>query len=398
MRVLQVHTRYREPGGEDSVVDAERSMLIDHGMDVQQFVLRNDSMTSMSHLQAARTTVWNTTARRAICAAVGSFQPDVVHVHNTFPLMSPAVVSAASDCGAPIVHTLHNYRLVCPSGMLFRDGRPCTLCVGRTVPWPAVVHRCYRGSAAASATVATMLLVHRLLNTYSHHVDRFIVLTEFARQQFIAGGLDANKLVLKPNALAVDPGPGAGDGGYALFVGRLSPEKGIIELLEAWRDLRPSATLRIVGDGPLADTVRSMASTSGRIEVVGPLPRDQVFHELQAAAVMLFPSRTFEGAPMTIIESFATGTPVVAIDLGAAREMVADDVNGALVPPGDYAALVASAVRLMGDVEALSRMRVRARRAYEVSYHASANVQRLRAIYESCDRRGGRRTSPMGAP
>ena len=398
MRILQVHTRYREPGGEESVVDAERSMLADNGFDVEQFVLHNDSMAPMSHLKMARTTVWNAAARRSIIQSIRAFRPDVVHVHNTFPLMSPAVISGARDCGAAIVQTLHNYRLVCPSATLFRDGQPCTLCVGRRVPWPAVVHRCYRGSAAASATVATMLVVHRLLKTYAEHVDRLIVLTEFARQQFIAGGLAANKLVVKPNALAFDPGRGTGDGGYALFVGRLSPEKGVVELLDAWRAQRPMVTLRIVGDGPLAEQVRSLARNAGRVEVLGPLPRDQVFQQMQGAAVLLFPSRWFEGAPMTIIESFATGTPVIAIGLGAAREMVEDGVSGALVEPGDYAALVAATVRLTGDLHTLSRMRERARRAYERTHHATTNVHRLSAIYESSrDRRGGRGAKHSGA-
>lgn len=252
MKVLLIHNYYQQPGGEDQVFASEAALLEAHSHCVVRYTVHNDRVAEMSPLPLVQATLWNKTVHRELRTLICKERPQVVHFHNTFPLISPAAYYAAKAEGVPVVQTLHNYRLLCPSqgGILLRNGEVCEDCLGKFWPWPGIVHSCYRDSKAATTVHAIMLSLHRALQTWTTMVDVYIALTEFARQKFIQGGLPSEKIVVKPNFVYPDPSPGEGQGGYALFVGRLTPEKGIDTLLAAWERLHTKIPLKIVGMVP----------------------------------------------------------------------------------------------------------------------------------------------------
>ena len=261
-RVLLVHNSYRQPGGEDRVFATEAQILRERGHEVFTYTRQNPREGGAALLRLAAQAFWNQRAYIDLSRLIRSTKPDVVHLHNTFPLISPAACYAARRVGVPIVQTLHNYRLFCTNGLFFRDGRPCEDCLHKGVPWPAVIHACYRDSCTASLA-GSNAAVHAAVGTWTAQVDRFIALTEFSRQKFIARGLAADTIVVKPNVVHPDPSAGVGDGRFALFVGRLSHEKGIVSLLATWRQITGLMPLTIVGDGPLAPLVaRAVAENS----------------------------------------------------------------------------------------------------------------------------------------
>ena len=387
MRVLVVHNFYQQEGGEDHEVAAELQLLREGGHEVATFTLHNDEIARTSAIRVAGKTLWNGEAYRALGSLLRQHRPDVAHFHNTFPLVSPAGYYAAHAAGVPVVQSLHNYRLLCPNALLFRDGRVCEECVGRAVPWPGVAHRCYRASRAASAAVVTMLSVHRALGSWRREVDLFVAPSRFARQKFVDAGMAAEQVVVKPNVVARDPGAGAGGGGYALYVGRLSVEKGVDTLLDAWRPERsPSMPLHIVGDGPLAGAVA--AAADGRVvSWLGALPAADVERQMADATLLVVPSRCYETFGRVVIEAFAAGTPVVASSHGVLAELVEDGRTGALFPPGDAAALVDRVVALASHGATVVRMRAAARAAFEGQYGAVANHDALLDVYRFAGRR-----------
>jgi glycosyltransferase involved in cell wall biosynthesis len=391
MRVLICHNFYQQGGGEDQVFAAEAELLRAHGHDVDTFSIRNDQIETMGKLKLAAATIWNSDSAGIIRDRVKDFEPQVVHFHNTFPLLSPAVYSAARDAGAAVVQTLHNYRLLCVAATLFRNGAPCEKCVGHT-PLAGVLHSCYRGSKAASAVAAATLAAHRALGTYARHIDAFIPLTTFARNKFMQAGFDASRLHLKPNFIDPDPGPGQGAGNYALFVGRLCEEKGIRPLLAAWKIIGGKLPLKIIGDGPLADEVRREAATNPSIEWLGKQTLATVIHHMGDAAVLVFPSLWYEGFPRTIVESYARGTPVAASDLGSMIELIEDNKTGIRFKPGDPENMAQKIQHLIAN-SALAEMRTAAREKFLTSYTATQNHTILIDIYhQAIDRRHLRST------
>jgi glycosyltransferase involved in cell wall biosynthesis len=277
---------------------------------------------------------------------------------------------------------VHNYRWLCAGAYLMRDGAPCEDCLSRRIPWPAIRHRCYRGSAAASAVVAGMQVMHRTLGNWINKVDAFFTLTEFARQRFIAGGFPADRMHVKSNSVAPDPGMGRGDGNYAAFVGRLSAEKGVSTLLEAWRSNPSLPPLVIAGDGPLAEQVRLASARDARIQWRGRLPLDEVHQLVGEARVLVMPSVWYETFGRTIAEAFAAGAPVIASRLGAMAELVDEDRTGWLFTPGDARDL-AEKVRRVWSAPApmLAAMRRAARGEYERRFTPARNYARLLEIY-----------------
>ncbi len=382
MKILVVHNYYQQPGGEDRCLEAEVALLRAHGHEVVPFCAHNDAIDGMSRWDAAARTVWSRPAYRAIRDLIRAHRPQVAHFHNTFPLISPAAYYAARAEKVPVVQTLHNFRLLCPNALFYRDGRVCESCLGKSVPWPGVVHKCYRGSLGASAAVATMLTAHRALGTWREAVDVYIALTDFARRKFIAGGLPAGKVVVKPNFVAPDPGPGTGARGYAAFVGRLSAEKGIDTLLKAWEQIGGRVPLKIVGDGPLAATVAEAATKVPGVEWLGRQPPDAVNAVIGEALAVVVPSRCYETFCRVAVEAFAKGTPVIASGLGAMAEVVDHGRTGLHFTPGDAGELAAAVVRLAADAPEREQMRVAARQEFERKYTAAANYPMLRAIYE----------------
>jgi glycosyltransferase involved in cell wall biosynthesis len=346
MRILQLHTRYRQRGGEDRVVETEAALLRGAGHEVLTYGAANPEGPRAALSLAAAP--WNRAAAHRAAGAVQAAQPDVVHVHNTWFAMSQAVLPAIRALGVPVVMTLHNYRLVCAAATLFRDGAPCEDCVG-SHPWHGVVHRCYRGSVATSAVAASTIALHRRRRTWEHDVDRFLALTEFGRQEFIAAGLPAGRIGVKSNSVA-DPGhrlAPPSDSRTVVFLGRLSEEKGLATLLEAWRRSPAGLRLVVVGTGPDEEPLRAAAPPD--VEFLGALPADEVTSLLLSARALVFPSIWFEGQGLVALEAAAAGLPVLLSDLGAMASLFSPDAEELLFPPGDPAALARRIERLHDD-------------------------------------------------
>jgi glycosyltransferase involved in cell wall biosynthesis len=381
MRILVIHNRYQIRGGEDECYEAEVSLLREKGHEVEVYEANNDRVAELGKLRLAADTVWSKEAYQAVEHQLQKQRPDVVHVQNFFPLISPSVYYAAKSQGVPVVQTLHNYRLLCPNALFFRDGKVCEDCLGQIIPYPGVMHGCYRENKVATAGVATMLSVHRAMNTWNTTVNSYITLTEFARQKFIAGGIPAEKIVVKPNFVRPEPEPGNGSGGYALFVGRLSVEKGLDTLLAAWEHLDNQIPLKIVGDGPLADQVVAATKRLPLIEWLGRKPMAQVHELMGEAKFLIFPSKWYETFGRVAIEAFAKGTPVIAANIGAIAELVDSGRTGLHFCPGDATDLADKVKWVLANPEKLAQMRLQARSEFEAKYTADKNYQKLMEIY-----------------
>ena len=309
-------------------------------------------------------------------------RPDIVHVHNTFTQISPSIYSECVKAGIPVVQTLHNFRLLCPAATFYRNGGVCEECLTNSL-LRSVLHSCYRSSRLATAAVATMLATHGRLHTWSNNIDHYIVLTEFARQKFIRGGFPSGQLSVKPNFVAPDPGLGTQDGGYALFVGRLSPEKGLRSLLDAWVRLRNAIPLRIVGDGPLRAELMDYAARNSLTSVcfLGRLNHLEAIEAIKGAHFLILPSECYENFPVTIVESFASGTPVLCSRLGGMQEIVTHQHTGLHFDPNNSDQLAESSAWAWSHRARMRAMGMSARREYELKYTPEKNHSLLMDIY-----------------
>lgn len=393
MRVLLVHNFYREPGGEDYAFRAEKTALVRHGHEVATFERYSaDATDSVAGvIRTAIATPWAARTVRDLEKRLAEFRPEVVHFHNTFPLISPGAYYACSRAGIPVVQTLHNYRLLCAKAELFRDGAVCEDCVGRSIPWPAIRHRCYRDSLVGTAAVAGMLTFHKSLGTWATAVDRYIALTHFARDVFVRGGLPGDRIVVKPNFLIDPPGPRDGDGEYALFVGRLTEEKGIETLIRAWERL--DIPLHIVGNGPLFDRVARWAATRGNVQVLGWIAHDRVQAELTGARFLVFPSLWYEGFPIAVLEAMASGVPALASQRGSLGELVEAHGGGVTFEAGSDRGLASAATRLWQDVGHCRSLARTSRIVFESHYDEASGCRALIDVYssviEECEARRG---------
>jgi len=377
MRVLVVHNAYQERGGEDAAVEAEVALLRARGNLVELYLRHNDELKGMGDVAAAKETIWSARAVAEITGLVGDFRPDVVHAHNTFALISPAVYAAVARARVPVVQTLHNFRLLCLQAALLRDGRVCEDCLGR-LPWRGVLHRCYRGSARQSAVLATMIGVHRAIGTYRRHVSRYIALTEFSRSKFIAGGIPEKRIVVKSNFADVsyieDGRPRSG----GLFVGRLSPEKGTGVLARvAARERSPR--LDIIGAGP----ERSALEAAPGLRLLGWQSRESVYARMREASYLVLPSICYENFPLTLVEAFANGLPVLASRLGAMAELVEPGSTGLLFEAGNPDDLAAKMAWADAHPEDMARMGRAGRRRYEQHYTPDRSYECLMSIYRN---------------
>jgi len=391
VKVLVIHNRYRSsaPSGEDMACDAEAALLARHGVEVVRYERTNDDIGS--HLAAAFETVWSRRARLDIAALLRRERPDVAHVHNLWYRISPSAYAACRDAGVPVVQTLHNFRMCCANALLLRDGLPCEECVGST-PWRSVRYGCFRGSRLATLPVAFSEWLHASRGTWSSGVDRSIALTDFALERFVAAGLPRERISVKPNFLADPPSPAGGARAGALFVGRLTSEKGIPVLLDAAaRVNHRDFVLEIVGDGSLRNAVGLAAQRSGgRIHVAGAKCRDSCLEAMRHAQFVVVPSICYENFPLAIVEAFACGTPVLASRLGAMAEIVEDGLTGRLFAAGDAADLARAMTWLTDHPAACAEMGRAARAVFEARYTADMNFDVLMSIY--------RQVSPGASP
>lgn len=375
LRVLLVHNFYQLRGGEDAVVEAELELLRGRGHEVRTYFRSNTDVDLQSRVSLAAQTLWSSRSRREVGALLREFRPHVMHVHNSFPLISPSVYSVAADAGVAVVQTLHNFRLLCPQAMFLRDGRVCEDCLGR-VPWRAAVHACYRGSHVQSALVAGMLALHRGLGTWQEKVNRYIALNAFCRQKFVEAGWPAERIAIKPNFVDFPPTQAASRSGL-LFVGRLSPEKGIQTLAAASAEL-PSASLRIAGVGPEADHLKALAPSA---QLLGTLDASEVQVEMAQAVALVLPSICYENFPRTLVEAFASGLPVIASRLGPLPNLVQEGVTGLLFEPGNTAELTERMRWALEHPYEMANMGRQARTYYEVALSAAENYRQLFTIY-----------------
>ena len=386
MKVVLVHNYYQLPGGEDRVFAQECALLESHGHEVVTYQRNNNEVLGYSRFQRLslpKKTVWAQDSYEEILALLRKERPDVVHVHNTLVQVSPSVFSACREAGVPVVLSLHNFRLLCPAATFFRNGKICEDCRESSL-LHSIRHACYRQSYGATATIAIMLTVHRKARTWIDGVDTFIALSEFSRRKFTEGGLPDSKIRVKPNFVSPDPGEKDAVGDDAVFVGRLSPEKGLKNLLRAWGRLRMPIRLRILGDGPLRAELEQMAYDLklSQITFLGHVNQAATQAAIKEARFLILPSECYENFPLTIIEALSCGTPVICSRLGAMQEIVKDGDTGLHFTPGnaeDLAEKVAWAWDHPRQAKDMSRA---ARQDYEQKYTAESNYESLMSIYQ----------------
>ncbi|HEX6545277.1 MAG TPA: glycosyltransferase family 4 protein [Bryobacteraceae bacterium] len=386
MNILLVHNSYQQPGGEDRVFQMEADLLRSHSHRVILYQSHNDDVSRSGRAVLFAKTIWNRQSYSELRRVIRDKKIDLVHLHNTFPLISPSAYYAAAAERVPVVQTLHNYRLLCPAATLYRDGRICEACVGQSIALPAVLHSCYRASRSASFASTAMLASHRVAGTWQHKVSTYIALTDFAREKFIEGGLPEARIRVKPNFIDPDPGVGPGTGKYALFMGRLTPEKGVRTLLEAWKILHGAMPLEIAGEGPLVGETRAAAAQIPNVFLRGWMPRQHLQEMIRQAAVVIVPSEWYEPFGLTIAEAFAAGVPVIASRLGSLTSMVRHRETGLLFEAGRAADLAAQVRWLLSNPDESPAMRVNARREFEENYTGERNYQLLMSIYSDAQK------------
>jgi glycosyltransferase involved in cell wall biosynthesis len=384
MHVLVVHNRYAsaQPSGENKVVDQEVALLREAGHRVELFERRSDDIGAMSLLAKVAVPLrvpWNPAVRTELANRLRTERPDVVHVHNVFPLLSPAVLAACADAGVPAVATLHNYTQVCPPGTLQRDGRPCTECVGSAVPLPAVRHGCYRGSRLATVPLAVSLSANR--RRWWSGVERFFCISAAQRDTLVRAGMPAERLAVKHNFVPDPDDRRAGDGEHLLYLGRLAEAKGVRLLMAAWDELAASGgvgvPLVIAGTGPLEPEVTAWAAGRDDVRYVGLYDTAECQKAIARSVAVVAPSTWLEAFGLVVVEAMAAGVPVVAAGHGAFVELVEDGVTGLLHRPGEPASLASCLRRITAEPDLGREMGQAARLRYEQGFSPAVGLDRL---------------------
>ncbi|WP_344173640.1 glycosyltransferase [Kribbella lupini] len=377
-----LHNRYRsgQPSGENTVVDQTADYLRSSGHTVELYEQHSDSIAHLPSKDRALLpfrSIWSFSAERDLTFRLQEQRPDIVHVHNTFPLWSPSVLRAARRAGVPVVATLHNFRLMCANAVLQRDGGPCESCIGK-IPWRGVVHGCYRESAVQSLPLVAGIAAHQALHTWQRYVTTLIAPSEFVRSRYVAGGFPAAKIVVKPHAVPISGQVRAGAGEAVVFVGRLTEDKGFADLLEAWDS--SLGQLVVVGDGPLRAAADARAASDPSVRVLGALPWTQSMEIVRTARVVVVPARSYETFGLVVVEAYAHGVPVVASRIGALAELVDDGETGALAEPGDPESL-RKALRLLTDPVTSVTCGERARQVYLERFTPERDLAATERIY-----------------
>lgn len=379
MKILICHNTYQIAGGEDTVVAAEKELLESHGHDVKLYEVSNNQIKGL--FQKVKTGLFvahSQTAKAALKQYLEDFPADIVHFHNTFPLLTPSVYDACQELNIPVIQTLHNYRTICPGALLMRSGSVCEKCISGS-PYNASVHGCYRNSKVQSLAVSHMVSHHKRHNTWNTKVDRFIALTKFAKQKFTEAGFNPNLIRVKSNFINLNKQEALTEKkSFALFVGRLSEEKGIQTLIQAFKNI--DVPLKIAGDGPLLEELQSHPLNN--IEILGRKDSASIHQLMKDAQFLVMPSQWYEGFPMVIVEAFAHGLPVLCSKLGAMEEVVIDGKTGSHFPAGNNQKLSERASMLYNSPRKCFEMGVEARSQYNQHYNADVNYQQLISIYQ----------------
>lgn len=382
MKILFVHNKYQQVGGEDGVFEAESNLMEEYGHRVKRLVFDNRSIQTLAgKVSSGIGVIYNVRSARVLRAVIEEFNPDIIHVHNFFPLVSPSVFCVAKEYALPVVVTLHNYRLICPGFTLYYDNRIDESSIHSLVPLKAIWKRVYRNSALQTAATVAMTAFHSLAGTWKNKVDKYIVLTQFAKSKFGESIFPAgeNQFVVKPN-FVFDHGAGEENReNFFLFVGRLTKEKGVEVVLEAARLYGFSLT--IIGDGPLREMVERFARENSNICYSGFQPKKTILDVMKRCQALIVPSLWYEGFPLTILEAFCTGTPVIASRLGGMREIVEDGINGLHFEPGNVAQLAQRVNQVTKQPELAMFLSDNARQTYLNRYTPAKNYEMLRRIY-----------------
>jgi glycosyltransferase involved in cell wall biosynthesis len=382
MRILMLHNQYQVRGGEDESADLEVALLRQYGHDVDLITFDNKVITQWNLFAIGLKAVWSHAAYLRVKKQLAEKEYDLVHIQNFFPLISPSVYYAAKAAKKPVVQALRNYRLVCLNALLFRAGNPCEDCLRQSVPWPGVVHRCYRSSLPGSVAVAAMLAVHRALGTWRTKVDIFYTLTEFAKSKLLMSGIPRGKIFVKPNLVYPDPTMGNKKGNYGFLAGRLVEEKGIMIVLDAWAQCQDHIPLMIAGEGPLSAMVEAASQRMPWITHLSTMPHEEVPDWMGEARFIVFPSELYETFSRVIVEAFAKGTPVIASNIGSTKELVEDSCNGLLFETGDSADLAREVQWAWNHPKEMADMGGQARKDYETKYSVKENYEKLMEIYQ----------------
>jgi glycosyltransferase involved in cell wall biosynthesis len=391
MRILLAHCFYRSsaPSGEDAVYRLEKKLLEDNGYEVISYEKHNDALEDHHPLKKISTGlefIWSVTAYQEISALITQKKPDIAHFHNIFPQISSSGYAACRQHQVPVVQTLHNYRSICPNGLLQRNRKPCEKCVEGSL-LSSLRHRCYRDSLLATLPMAGMIGFNRLTGRFANHVDRYIALTQFSKSRFIAGGLPEHKISVKPNfvnplIVESDIDKTSSSRHYLLYIGRLTQEKGIHTLIEACKKTK-NLPLKIVGDGELRHRLQTLCIQYGlNVEFLGYQQPAQVHRLLQHARFVIMPSECYEGFPVTIAEAFAYGKPVLGSNLGSINEIIQDNINGRKFAFGSADSLAACMQSMWSDHPQLALMSKNARADFENYYNPDANLKLLQHIYQ----------------
>lgn len=392
MKILILHNRYKFVGGEEMVVKAEKSLLETHGHQVYLWEMSNDEIVGLlGKGKAAIDCIYSFSAKQNTKKIIDNFCPDLVHVHNFFPLLSPSIYDACYEAKIPVVQTLHNYRIGCANAMLFRQGKNCEDCLGNKIQWQGIVHGCYRNSRSQSLAVATMVAFHWWRGTWENRVNAYIVLTAFQKEKMIVAGLPPDKIHIKPNYVAkpkttLDEKKERVNKEYALFVGRISLEKGITTLLNAYFQHNMRIPLKIVGDGPLVLELQEKVRELGlenTIEFLGYQTKPVILQLMQKARFLVFPSLWYETFGLTMIEAFSCSLPVLASNIGTMAEIVEDGITGLHFDVGNSQDLTKKMQWAYNHPEQMHLMGKRAYDVYQNNYNPENNYQQLMKIYQN---------------
>lgn len=383
MKILILHNTYQQRGGEDVMVEAEAEMLLAGGHDVRVECVSNDDIVGVKDkARVFMRSSYDPARARWAAELVKSHRAEVMHVHNFWPLLTPAVHRGAAQAGAAVVQTLHNFRLLCSGGVFLRDGAVCEKCLNSTPAW-GIMHRCYRGSVPGSLAVAAMQIRARQSGIWERDVHRFIALTDFARTKFVEGGLPAERVVVKPNALAVLTPPTFRQRDGVLFVGRLSAEKGVSTLVEAAKSV-PSLSVTIAGDGPDRDELEAAAPPNVRF--LGAVSGIKARELMSAAQVLVMPSIWYEGFPVTLLEAFSCRLPIIASRIGSLESLISHEKTGLHFETARTQQLSDHLKLLIETPEYFVKMGENAYAEFNARYTVKRNSEQLEKIYSDAIR------------
>ena len=373
-----LHNRYKIQGGEDVSTEAEVALLKSNGVDIETMFVDNNNIEAENKLKLAYNTIWSGKYYHEILNKIQSEKYDIVHVQNFFPLFSPSIFYAAKKAGAKVIMSVRNYRLICPNGLMYVKDELCTACVGKTIPYPALSKKCYRDSLGATSVTVAMLSTHNLLDTWKNKIDAFICISEFVKKQLMLGDIEAAKLHVKYNFVATELPPNFEPEDYYIYVGRISTEKGIDVVLDAFQATKKK--LLIIGDGPLRQSVIEASEKNENILFLGKLSLTETYKKMAGAKALIFPSKWHEPFGRTIVESFAHGTPVIGSCLGGVSELIKDGYNGFLFDPYKKSDLADAITKFEGMMEDQS-LRKNSYSSFQKNFAPNSNFNKIIEIY-----------------